>query len=294
MEERLPPVQAALVGFLGLAVEAEEQGLSISRPRIRMIFSRSSSRGWAVEDSRWQWTTMCLLEWAGEEGLEEGALPWVEWVEWAGCLEWEAWVGSAWVPNPLLRNLKSLLDHYKFLSKSIAPCMIVAHSSLYTGTTKRLKITRRINDGSGNLKSAENVLEVTVKPGWKPGTKIRFPNAGDELVPGHAQTIAFVVEEKPHPLFKRDGDDLSCEIEISFVEAFAGFTREIKTLDGRTLKVTGSSGDVVQPGQVKLYAREGMPNQRTGGKGNLRVKINVKFPKTATRDQVEGIKRLFG
>lgn len=168
-------------------------------------------------------------------------------------------------------------------------------TSLYTGATKRLKITRRqIDAASGRLVTDENVLEVTVKQGWKPGTKLRFPNAGDELVPGQAQTIAFVIEEKPHPIYKRDGDDLSAELDISLVEAFAGFTKELKTLDGRTLKVSNSLGEVVQPGSVKLFPREGMPNQRTGGKGNLRVKLNVIFPKSATREQIEGIKRLFG
>lgn len=50
----------------------------------------------------------------------------------------------------------------------------------------------------------------------------------------------------------------------------------------------------MQPGEVKLFTREGMPNQRTGGKGNLRVKINIKFPKTATKAQIDGIKQLFG
>jgi DnaJ homolog subfamily B member 4 len=165
---------------------------------------------------------------------------------------------------------------------------------LYTGTTKRLKITRKQNDGAGRLVPTENLLEVTVKPGWKPGTKIRFPNAGDELIPGQAQTIAFVVEEKPHQTYKRDGDDLNTEIEVSLTEAFAGFTRELETLDGRTLKVSNSAGEVVQPGQVKLFSMEGMPNQRTGGKGNLRVTFKVKFPKSATKEQVEGIKRLFG
>jgi DnaJ homolog subfamily B member 4 len=165
---------------------------------------------------------------------------------------------------------------------------------LYTGTTKRLKVTRKQNDGTGRLVQAENVLEVNVKPGWKAGTKIRFPNAGDELIPGQAQTIAFVVEEKPHLIYKRDGDDLSAELEITLVESFAGFSKELNTLDGRTLKVMGSPGDVIQPGQVKLFSKEGMPNQRTGGKGNLRVKLNVKFPKSATSKQVEGIKRLFG
>ena len=102
------------------------------------------------------------------------------------------------------------------------------------------------------------------------------------------------MEEKPHPVYKRDGDDLNTEIDISLVEAFAGFSRELKTLDGRTLKFAAAPGEVVQPGQVKLFSREGMPNQRTGGKGNLRVKLNVKFPKTATKEQVDGIKHLFG
>jgi len=165
---------------------------------------------------------------------------------------------------------------------------------LYTGTTKRLKITRKQNDGSGRLVPSENVLEVTVKPGWKAGTKISFPNAGDELIPGQAQTIVFVVEEKHHSVYKRDGDDLFTELDLTLVEAFTGFSREIKTLDGKTLRVTSSSGEVIQPGQLKLFTREGMPNQRTGGKGNLRVKLNVKFPKTATKEQKEGIKRLFG
>lgn len=148
-------------------------------------------------------------------------------------------------------------------------------------------------DGSGRPVPVETFLEVTVKPGWKAGTKIRFPNAGDELSPGQAQTIAFVVEERPHPVYKRDGDDLAAEIDITLVEAFAGFSKELKTLDGRTLKVLSLPGEVVQPGQVKLFPREGMPNQRTGGKGNLRVKLNIKFPTRVTREQVEGIKRLF-
>ena len=97
-----------------------------------------------------------------------------------------------------------------------------------------------------------------------------------------------------HPTYKRDGDDLYAEFDLSLVEAFTGFTRDLKTLDGRTLKVSSAPGEVVQPGQVKLFPKEGMPNQRTGGKGNLRVKLNVKFPTRVTTQQIEGIKRLFG
>jgi hypothetical protein len=279
-------VLAEQVDFLDL--EEEEEDLverSISVLLIRMIFSLNSSPGWVVDHRLvWLWMMIRLLGgWEDDRDRERVEGVWEVWeVECLECL------------NLLLLNLKLSDDHYRFPLKSISPCVDVANGSLYTGTTKRLKITRKQNDGSGRLATAENVLEVNIKPGWKAGTKIRFPNAGDEMILGHAQTIAFVIEEKAHPTYKRDGDDLSTEMEISLVEAFAGFTKDLKTLDGRTLKVSSPSGTVVQPGQIKLFSGEGMPNQRTGGKGSLRVKLNIKFPKTATKEEVNGIKQLFG
>src|SRR5690606_32935522 len=132
-----------------------------------------------------------------------------------------------------------------------------------------------------------------VKPGWKAGTKIRFPNEGDEIPGVGAQEVVFIIEEKPHPVFKRQGDDLHMTMDLSLVEALAGFNRHIKTLDGRTLNV--SSHNVIHPGQQVAYPNEGMPiSKRAGHKGQLIIKYNVHFPRTLSPSQKEGLKKVLG
>ena len=62
---------------------------------------------------------------------------------------------------------------------------------LYTGTVKRLKITRRVPDPSDpqKLTTKEEILEIQVKPGWKEGTRITFQGKGDEL-PGRPAQVS--------------------------------------------------------------------------------------------------------
>ncbi|OAD79647.1 hypothetical protein PHYBLDRAFT_130062 [Phycomyces blakesleeanus NRRL 1555(-)] len=168
----------------------------------------------------------------------------------------------------------------------------ISLEDLYKGTTKRLKVTRKLRDGaSGKYVTAEKILTVNVKPGWKAGTKIRFPNEGDELPNGQQQDIEFVVEEKPHPIYTREGDSLRMTIQLTLAEALAGFSKHIKTLDGRTLGVNNSNS-VVHPGQESRVRGEGMPNSKTGAKGDLIIKYDVKFPARLTDEQKEGIKKL--
>jgi DnaJ family protein B protein 4 len=54
---------------------------------------------------------------------------------------------------------------------------------LYSGSTRKMKITRTIFDGSGRVtRSEEEILELNVKPGWKKGTKLTFQQKGEMLV----------------------------------------------------------------------------------------------------------------
>lgn len=169
----------------------------------------------------------------------------------------------------------------------------VSLEDLYTGTTKRLKVTRKLRDGATGLPvTTDKILTIDIKPGWKAGTKIRFANEGDELEDGTTQDIEFVIEEKPHPVFKRDGNDLRTTIEISLAEALTEFSRTIKTLDGRTLRVSNNNS-VIQPGQVSRIPNEGMPNSKTGKKGDLLIEYKVKFPsKTLTAEQKDILRRI--
>ncbi|PHZ11223.1 DnaJ-domain-containing protein [Rhizopus microsporus ATCC 52813] len=170
----------------------------------------------------------------------------------------------------------------------------VSLEDLYKGCTKRLKVTRKLRDGAtGRPVQTDKILTINVKPGWKAGTKIRFPGEGDELENGTTQDIEFVLEEKPHPVFKREGDNLRMTIQLTLVEALTGFQKKIKTLDDRTLSVNNTKS-VVQPGQESRVAGEGMPNSKTGKKGDLIITYEVKFPTSLSDDQKQQLKQILG
>ncbi|KAF9347673.1 hypothetical protein BGX26_000857 [Mortierella sp. AD094] len=163
---------------------------------------------------------------------------------------------------------------------------------LQKGVTKRLKVTRKVNGDSG--RSSSKILTIDVKPGWKAGTKIRFPREGDEYPNGAVQDIVFTVEEKPHPIFTRQGNGLVVNLELSLVEALTGFSKSVQTLDGKTLPISASGSLVVQPGQEERFPGEGMPiSKKQGQKGDLIVKFTIKLPHQLTTLQKEGLKKLF-
>lgn len=149
---------------------------------------------------------------------------------------------------------------------------------LYTGCTKRRKVTRNIVDAaSGKVLPVEETLEIPVKAGWKDGTRVTFAGKGDEL-PGHpAQDIVFVVRQKPHHTFKREGDDLVMQQRVHLGKALGGGTIDVPSLDGRILRVPLK--EVVRPGYERVVTGEGMPSSKTGGKGNLRIRFDIAFPR---------------
>ncbi|KIS67228.1 uncharacterized protein UMAG_04332 [Mycosarcoma maydis] len=172
---------------------------------------------------------------------------------------------------------------------------------LYTGTTKRLKVGRKLASGG----SEEKILTVEVKPGWKKGTKIRFGGAGHEVSPGSFQDVVFIVDEKPHAHFRRDGDDLRLTIPLKLIDALdppkpgtPGSRKQVETLDGRKIDVpipqpvAGTS--CITPGKTTRLANEGMPISKTGGKrkGDLVVEWSVQLPEHLTPAQKEGLRKV--
>jgi len=143
------------------------------------------------------------------------------------------------------------------------------------------------------LAQASEILTIDIKPGWKKGTKITFPDKGNEAVNQLPADLVFVIDEKPHDVYKRDGNDLVLHHKIPLVDALAGTTVKLKTLDGRELSV--SLPDVVTPGYELVVAKEGMPIARERGKkGNLRIKFDVMFPSRLTAEQRSGSRRILG
>ncbi|ERN06071.1 hypothetical protein AMTRI_Chr05g64420 [Amborella trichopoda] len=165
------------------------------------------------------------------------------------------------------------------------PCSL---EDLYTGSTRKMKISRSVVDQSGRLIPEEEILTIDVKPGWKKGTKITFPDKGNDR-----QDLIFIIDEKPHPTYTRDGNDLVANITMSLADALGGTTVSLVTLDGRQLSIPVN--DIITPGYEIIITKEGMPYVREPRRrGNLRVKFNVKFPSRLSAEQRSGIKRLLG
>jgi len=181
-----------------------------------------------------------------------------------------------------MANSRGVSEEQLTVKKRLA----VSLEDIYTGTTKKLKVTRRRLDGS----SDEKVLTINVKPGWKTGTKITFNNEGDEIAPGQFQSIVFTLEEKPHNVYKREGDDLHATIDITLKEALTGFSKQLRTLDNRVIEVKSDS--VIEPTSTQSFRGEGMPNSKTGQKGHLVVHFNIKFPRSLTPSQKQQLQSI--
>jgi len=127
-------------------------------------------------------------------------------------------------PEPTVHNISATLEE------------------LYTGTTKKLKITRK-RGGRDETK----VIEIEVKPGWKAGTKLTFENDGDQdPQTGLCADIVFIIQEKPHHQFKRVGNDLILQVPVTLTEALTGVKRQVTHLDGTKVDID-TKGTVISP-----------------------------------------------
>jgi molecular chaperone DnaJ len=141
--------------------------------------------------------------------------------------------------------------------------------------------------GTGKVKIERKVL-VRVPPGVDTGTQLRIKGEGEPGEGGGPRGDLFVVifiEE--HPFFVRDGNDLRCQVTISFLQAALGTEVSIPVLDGDQDK-TITIPEGVQPEEIIRLKGMGMPSLGRGKRyGDLFVKIIVKIPTRLTQRQRE-------
>ena len=100
------------------------------------------------------------------------------------------------------------------------------------GSTQRYRITRTLRPtSSASPKSSSDAsprphkttqtlqIDVKVAPGWRAGTRVRVPEAGNQRADGSFQDIVFVVTETPHARFARDGDHLVLPVRVPWVDS---------------------------------------------------------------------------
>jgi molecular chaperone DnaJ len=130
-------------------------------------------------------------------------------------------------------------------------------------------------NGDGRVR-ARRTLTVKIPPGVEHGMRIRLAGEG-EVGPGGGPPGDLYVEvnELPHPVLQRDGDDLHCTVTLPMTAAALGTTVKVPALDGEEeLDVRPGT----QSGQVIELRGRGAPHLRGVGRGDLLVHVVVATP----------------
>jgi len=130
------------------------------------------------------------------------------------------------------------------------------------------------------------VLDLYIDKGVPPRHKIVFRGEADEAPGVITGDLVVVIEQKDHAVFKREGDQLLMEKDITLYEALCGFHFTVTHLDERVLSVKSTPGEVIKHGDIRVIPEEGMPHhKRPFEKGSLIIKFNVIFPSPKSLSQ---------
>ncbi len=145
--------------------------------------------------------------------------------------------------------------------------------------------------GHGKVRKTRKI-QMKIPPGVDTGSKIRIRGEGEEGEKGGPAGDLFVfIFVEADDFFSREGDDIVCQIPISFPHAALGTEIEVPTLTGkRNLEIPKG----IESGQILRIKGEGFPRTRGYGRGDQIVQIIVKTPNNLTKRQEEILREFEG
>jgi molecular chaperone DnaJ len=139
-------------------------------------------------------------------------------------------------------------------------------------------------EGVGRVRQL-HALNVKIPPGVDTGTRLKLRGEGENGISGGPPGDLYVViKVNRHPIFIREGQDIVCDVPISFVQAALGAEIEVPTLEGK-VKVKLTNG--TQTGTVVRIKGKGVKDPRGGQQGDQLVRLNVETPTHLTPRQKE-------
>jgi molecular chaperone DnaJ len=136
----------------------------------------------------------------------------------------------------------------------------------------------------------ERKLTVRIPAGIASGQQLRLHGEGEHGTGGGPHgDLYVVVHVQDHPFFRRDGDDLYCQIPVAFPSLALGTEIRVPTLDGHEqLRIPeGTSA-----GTVFRIRGKGMPSVSGRGRGDLHVQVDVIVPRKLTKAQRQALEQL--
>jgi molecular chaperone DnaJ len=143
------------------------------------------------------------------------------------------------------------------------------------GRGKIIEKPCKICHGAGRREKTSKI-KLKIPAGVDTGSRLRSSGNGEAGVRGGpAGDLYVVLHIKAHEIFEREGDDLICEVPISFVQAALGAEVEVPTLTGNAqIKIPPGT----QPNTLFRLKGKGIKNVQGYGTGDLHVRVAVEVP----------------
>ncbi len=154
-------------------------------------------------------------------------------------------------------------------------------------------IKDKCNDchGTGKVKK-QRKIHVKIPAGVDDGAQLRVSGEGEAGTKGGPSgDLYIVIRVKSHDFFEREGDDIYCEVPLTFAQAALGDEIEIPTLTEKVkLKIPAGT----QTGTFFRLKGKGVPRLRGYGQGDQHVKVVVVTPSNLTDEQKELLRQFSG
>lgn len=132
------------------------------------------------------------------------------------------------------------------------------------------------NCNAAGRRERTSTIKLKIPAGVDTGARLRSNGNGEAGVRGGpAGDLYVILHVQPHEIFQRDGDDLICEVPVSFVQAALGAEVEVPTLTS-SAQIRIPPG--TQPGTLFRLKGNGVKNVQGYGHGDLHVRITVEVP----------------
>ncbi len=144
-------------------------------------------------------------------------------------------------------------------------------------------------NGEGIIKK-EEIIELDIPAGVEDGMQLRISGKGNAARRGGINgDLIVVIHEIEDDNIIRDGNNLYYELDISFIEATLGTTKEVFTIDGK-VKIKIEPG--TQPNKVLRLRGKGLKDVNGYGKGDFLININVFVPENLSREEKNILEKL--
>ena len=148
------------------------------------------------------------------------------------------------------------------------------------GKGKQIKNKCGVCHGEGTSPK-EEIVDVDIPAGLGNGMQLTMKGYGNAIRDGVAGDLLIIIEEIREDYFRREGNSIICEKEISIIDAICGSSLNVKTPHG-DLPITIEPG--TEHGRIIRIARKGIPDINYG-LGDLLVLVKLKIPKNISDDE---------